>query len=210
MTEFTAFQFLHPGLLLLLPALWLLIRIYSRHSRRPSMWSRICEPKLLHKMHAEKPGRDSSRWLIGIMVAGLIDAPRIIKNDLISSQFTTGATRVIVRGLQPFKTDTGDFAILLCFRPVRLQLQSLLETGNGFVVTAQHDQGIAPIVCRLGGIHRTVERGRTLKITTAEVGCGPPCGVRKDLGGLQPPQLLVYQLHASAPVTVLVIDLLPG
>ena len=68
MTEFTAFQFLHPGLLLLLPALWLLIRIYSRHSRRPSMWSRICEPKLLHKMLAGKPGRDSSRWLIGIMI----------------------------------------------------------------------------------------------------------------------------------------------
>ena len=68
MTELSAFQFLHPGWLLLLPALWLLIRIYSRHSRRPSMWSRICEPELLHKMLAEKPGQDGNQWLIGIMI----------------------------------------------------------------------------------------------------------------------------------------------
>jgi Ca-activated chloride channel family protein len=68
MMEFTAFQFLYPGLLLLLPALWLLIRIYSGHSRRASMWSRICEPKLLYKMLAEKPGRASNRWLIVTMI----------------------------------------------------------------------------------------------------------------------------------------------
>jgi Ca-activated chloride channel family protein len=68
MTEFAAFQFLQPGWLLLLPALWLLIRIYSRHSRRPSMWSRICDPELLHKMLVEKPGRDGNQWLIGIII----------------------------------------------------------------------------------------------------------------------------------------------
>jgi Ca-activated chloride channel family protein len=67
MAELTTFQFLNPGWLLLLPVVWLLVWIYSIHTRRPSMWSRICDPKLLRKMLAGNPSRDGSRWLAGIM-----------------------------------------------------------------------------------------------------------------------------------------------
>ena len=71
MTELAAFQFLNPGWLLLLPAVWLLTWNYSGHSRRPSMWNRICDPKLLHKMLAGKPNRDNNRWLAVTMTVVL-------------------------------------------------------------------------------------------------------------------------------------------
>ncbi len=71
MTEHATFQFLVPGWLLLLPLAWWLIWIYSRHSRRKSMWSRICDPQLLDKMIADRQTWNGTRllaWSLGIIM----------------------------------------------------------------------------------------------------------------------------------------------
>ncbi len=71
MTEHATFQFLDPGWLLLLPLAWWLIWAYSRHSRRQSMWGRICDPQLLEKMIGDRQTWNSARllaWTLGIIM----------------------------------------------------------------------------------------------------------------------------------------------
>ena len=71
MTDPTAFQFLNPGWLLLLPPAWWLIWIYSRHSRRQSMWGRVCDPQLLDNMIAGRKARHGTRllaWTLSIII----------------------------------------------------------------------------------------------------------------------------------------------
>ena len=71
MTDQAAFQFLNPGWLLLLPPAWWLIWIYSRHSRRQSMWGRVCDPQLLDNMIAGRQTWNGTRllaWTLGIIM----------------------------------------------------------------------------------------------------------------------------------------------
>lgn len=71
MNESTAFQFLNPEWLLLLPPAWWLIWSYSRHTDRQSMWSRICDPRLLDKMIGGDQAWNNTRmlaWTLGIVL----------------------------------------------------------------------------------------------------------------------------------------------
>lgn len=71
MTDPTAFQFLNPAWLLLLPPAWWLIWIYSRHSRRQSMWGRVCDPQLLDNMIAGRKAQYGTRllaWSLSITI----------------------------------------------------------------------------------------------------------------------------------------------
>ncbi len=71
MTDQATFQFLNPGWLLLLPPAWWLIWIYSRHSRRQSMWGRVCDPQLLDNMIANRQAWNGSRllaWTLGMIM----------------------------------------------------------------------------------------------------------------------------------------------
>jgi Ca-activated chloride channel family protein len=71
MTDQAAFQFLNSGWLLLLPPAWWLIWIYSRHSRRQSMWGRVCDPQLLDNMIAGRHTWNGTRllaWTLSIII----------------------------------------------------------------------------------------------------------------------------------------------
>ncbi|MBT8437215.1 MAG: VWA domain-containing protein, partial [Gammaproteobacteria bacterium] len=71
MTDQATFQFLNPAWLLLLPPAWWLIWIYAKHSRRQSMWSRVCDPQLLDNMIAGRRARQGTRllvWTLGIII----------------------------------------------------------------------------------------------------------------------------------------------
>ena len=71
MTEQFTFQFLNPGWLLLLPPAWWLSWIFSRHSRRQSMWARVCEPRLLDNMIAGRKTWHGTRllaWTLSIII----------------------------------------------------------------------------------------------------------------------------------------------
>lgn len=68
MIDFNQFQFLYPGYLLLLPLIWWLLRIFSRHTRRHSMWSKLCDPWLLDKMIVSNHGRNGGRLMIWTLV----------------------------------------------------------------------------------------------------------------------------------------------
>jgi Ca-activated chloride channel family protein len=68
MIDFSQFQFLYPGYLLLLPIIWWLLRIFSRHTRRHSMWNKLCDPGLLHKMIVNNNSRDEGQLMIWTLV----------------------------------------------------------------------------------------------------------------------------------------------
>ena len=67
MTELANFQFLNPLWLVLLAPTWWLIWTYCRHPRQQSMWRRICDPRLLDSMLAEKPDSSGNGWLAWIL-----------------------------------------------------------------------------------------------------------------------------------------------
>ncbi|MBT8435414.1 MAG: VWA domain-containing protein, partial [Gammaproteobacteria bacterium] len=71
MTDQATFQFLNPAWLILLPPAWWLIWIYSRHSRRQSMWGRVCDPQLLDNMITGRKARHGTRllaWTLSIII----------------------------------------------------------------------------------------------------------------------------------------------
>ena len=68
MIDFSQFQFLYPGYLLLLPIIWWLLRIFSRHTRRHSMWNKLCDPGLLQKMIVNNHSRDEGQIMIWTLV----------------------------------------------------------------------------------------------------------------------------------------------
>ncbi|MDH3634779.1 MAG: VWA domain-containing protein [Gammaproteobacteria bacterium] len=71
MSESVAFQFLNPGWLLLLAPAWWLVWIFSKHAGRQSMWSRVCDPRLLDKMIAGGRTWNSTRmltWILGLVL----------------------------------------------------------------------------------------------------------------------------------------------
>ncbi|MCP4979605.1 MAG: VWA domain-containing protein [Gammaproteobacteria bacterium] len=67
MTEFTPFQFLYPGWLLLLPPVWWLLHIYSRQTHRLSMWRKICDPQLLDNMIIKPPDWNGNQLILWIL-----------------------------------------------------------------------------------------------------------------------------------------------
>lgn len=68
MTGISDFRFLHPHWLWLLPLLWGLLWIYLRHGSRQSMWSRLCDQRLLASMQAAVNAQDSGRGLVAMLV----------------------------------------------------------------------------------------------------------------------------------------------
>lgn len=59
-----SFHFLHPGWLLALPALWLLIAWLTRSGHRDGNWSRIVDSELLAVLRIEESRRNQAPWLL--------------------------------------------------------------------------------------------------------------------------------------------------
>ncbi len=76
MSTVAEFQFLQPAWLLLLPPLWILSWLYAAGLRRASMWSRICDERLLRYMtggaEREKP-HSRQAWIVScVLTLGIL------------------------------------------------------------------------------------------------------------------------------------------
>lgn len=68
MIDLSAFRFLTPAWLLLLPPLWWLLWMLAKYNLRQSMWNRICDIQLLDNMQIRHNRSNSTRWLIWALV----------------------------------------------------------------------------------------------------------------------------------------------
>lgn len=74
--EGTAFKFLNPAWLLLLPVVWWSLWVFAGRYRARSMWRRVCDPHLLERMSGQTPASVRKQWpvwaLIALVTLGII------------------------------------------------------------------------------------------------------------------------------------------
>jgi len=63
-TDYSSFRLLEPSWLLLLPLLWWLTWLLARNHLRPSMWRKLCDPRLLENLRTDQASTAAARWLI--------------------------------------------------------------------------------------------------------------------------------------------------
>lgn len=103
MIQLPAFQFLQPAWLLALPLLWGLVWLFARHNPRQSMWSRLCDARLLDRMQSGNADITGGTWmawtLACLLTLGTLAAAGPSWRQLAQEQFESASARVIALDL---------------------------------------------------------------------------------------------------------------